>query len=188
MAECKKYTPIDSLKPLITYVGAGFDDTLEDQLITKSATEKSILKYTPKDASERFTNREALKKWQSKGRSVYWLIGDGDDLAGLIWYGKSEFPLDINLEDTPEYTFAIRIYEGYAGKGLAKPFMAQSLKIFVEDSLENNYPSIWLQTDTDNGAALSAYSKFGYIEVARDEKRVTMILPKQKVQTIINNL
>lgn len=186
MSDIKKFPVNEQIQPTVEFLAYGNDENLENQLITKSL-QPNILKFTPKDSSGRFSDLDSYRKWQAKGRILHWLIGPNSDLAGIIWYGESEFPIDLELEDTPTYTFAIRIYDGYAGKGLAKPFMAQSLQILAKQLEEKSQqiPTIWLQTDTDNPAAISAYTKFGYEEICRDEKRVTMVLYSSKIAQLI---
>lgn len=179
----------ERMKPLITNLAVGRDAGLEAQLIAKSRQE-NILKFTPKDASKRFGDAPMLEQWLAKGREIHWLLGADRDLAGIIWYGKSEFPLsDVTLPEAPEETFAIRIYDGYAGHGLARPFMKLSLKTHVTLKKQRGEPvtGIWLQTDIDNPAAAAAYVKFGYQEVARDEKRVTMVLSSEQIQAIADS-
>jgi GNAT superfamily N-acetyltransferase len=178
MSDLLRLPPDEAMKPLITGLAVGDDPGFVRQLIKKSR-EPAILKYTPKDAARRFGDADMFAAWQAKGREVHWLLGEGDDLAGIIWYGASDFPLkDLELPQTPGETFAIRLYEGYAGHHLARPFMALSLKAHLQLKRKRGEPvtGIWLQTDTTNPAAIAAYTKFGYREVARDEKRVTMIL------------
>jgi len=185
-SELHKYPVDDKLKPVCEFIAVGSDAELENQLIQKSMQE-NIVKFTPKDSLKRFGNMEMLNTWRSKGRRIFWLIGPGNDLAGIIWYGESEFPLDLKLDETPNETFAIRIYDGYNGMGLSNPFMRQSLRIYVEEKLKNgdNPPIIWLETDVDNIPAIKSYTKFGYTEVYRDEKRVTMVLPSANLKSAI---
>jgi RimJ/RimL family protein N-acetyltransferase len=181
-----KKVPADKdLQPLIRAVATGSDPDLERQLIEKSR-EPSILKYTPKDSSRRFRDQKSLEAWRAGGREVYWLLGQDDDLAGIIWYGKKDFPLDIDLPDRPTETFAIRIYDGYNGHGLAVPSMRQTLRMHaLAAASRGEAPAgIWLETDVDNPAALHVYDKFGYREVARDDKRVTMVLPPSEITAI----
>lgn len=184
------YPLADVFEPPVTAIAVGRNSHYESLLAIKSQ-ESNILQYTPKDAAERFATPEMFEQWYKKGREIHWLITDDDDVAGIIWYGASNFPLDWNklsLPEEPTETFAIRIYDGYAGKGLARPFMTQSLVIHAKRAQEFNQPiqCIWLETDIDNAAALAAYSKFGYQEVARNEKRVTMVLSVEIILQIIS--
>ena len=158
---------------------------LINQLIIKSKQD-NILRSTPKDASSRFVSVEHFHAWKSKGRVVHWLVSESDDLAGIIWYGKAKFPQDVSYQSKPDYTFAIRLYDGYQGHGLAVPFMKQSLKIFDSDLRDSGevLQSIWLQTDVDNGAAIHVYSKVGYREITRDNKRVTMVIDRFAIDEI----
>lgn len=176
----------ETMAPLTEYLAVGSDTDLEDQLIEKSR-QPNILKYTPKDAKERFGDRDMLERWLAKGRVIHWLLGPDNDLAGIIWYGKSKFPLDVQLPETPDETFAIRIYDGYNGHGLAKPFMRLSLQTAARQKQARGEPvtGIWLQTDIDNPAAVAAYTKFGYKEIARNEKRTTMILSSKQIMEMI---
>lgn len=179
----------DSLKPLTEYIASGHDEDLERQLVTKSL-QPHIVEYTPNDSQKRFATVESLREWRlTKNRELHWLLGPEKDLAGIIWYGPSTFPIDINLSEVPEETFAIRLYEGYVGNGLAKPFMKQSLRLAVEQKREKNQMlcGIWLQTDVGNEAAVASYSKFGYQEVHRDEKRVTMIMVPSQILAAVDS-
>lgn len=175
----------DSMKPITTHLAVGQDSALDEQLIRKSQ-EPNILKYTPNDASKRFGSIDALNKWRAKGREIHWLLGADNDLAGIIWYGKSEFPVQMELPEIPQETFAIRIYDGYSGHGLARPFMTLSLRTAVrlKQQRGEKVVGIWLQTDLDNEAACAAYTKFGYQEVARDGQRITMVLPSEQILAI----
>ncbi len=183
-----RIVPADGvLKPYIMSIGVGNDSDLERQLIAKSK-QPNILKYTPKDSAERFSDHDAFRAWQAGGRELYWLIGPSGDLAGVVWYGKREFPIDMKLADKPDETFAIRLYEGYSGHGLAGAAMTQTLRMHVASAHERGdaTPGLWLETDTDNAAALKAYARFGYEEVHRTPQRVTMLLTPHKIERIIS--
>jgi hypothetical protein len=170
----------DKLSPYVKYIAVGEDDSLKAQLMEKSS-QPHILASTPKDAAERFGNSEMFDKWQKKGRTIHWLIGNNGDLAGVIWYGDEEMP-ETKTQNAPNLTFAIRLYENYLGKGLSVPFMKQSLDILVRsfDDL-SKFNGIWLQTDVSNKPAVAAYEKFGYVEVSKSGDRTTMVLDKSKV-------
>lgn len=178
--------PVDAeMQQVVQKISTAIRPDYIDQLINKSR-ELNIVKYTPKDSTKRFVDREHFDKWLNKGRTVHWLLSKSDDLAGIIWYGKADFPDGVNYDPKPEYTFAIRLYDGYQGHGLAVPFMKQSLKIFDSDSRDSGevLQSIWLQTDVDNGAAIHVYSKVGYREITRDNKRVTMVIDRFAIDEI----
>ncbi len=176
----------EDLRPLITHVATGADDSLERQLFQKSK-QPNILKYTPKDAAKRFGDKEMFDTWKAGGRELYWLLGEKNDLAGIIWYGVKAFPLKTELPEPPSETFAIRLYDGYSGHGLAVPAMKQTLALHAKAAQTGGKPiaGIWLETDTDNPAALAVYTKLGYQEVHRDTERVTMVLPASEIRRII---
>jgi hypothetical protein len=163
----------EDLKPLITGIATGSDRGLDQQLIEKSR-QANILKYTPNDAAKRFGSQSMLDNWRAAGREIHWLLGANNDLAGIIWYGKKPLPLKVKLPETPAETFAIRLYDGYTGHKLAVPFMRQSLAIHVQNQEAKGEPAnaLWLETGT----------RFGYREVHRDEKRVTMVLDTDKIK------
>jgi GNAT superfamily N-acetyltransferase len=180
------YDVDDVMRPLVRQLATGWAASLEKQLIQKSHQE-NILKHTPKDAAQRFSDSEAVKAWLAKGREVHWLLGSDEDLAGIIWYGPAEPPHPIDTDGLVPETFAIRLYDGYVGKGLARPFMLQSLRVLVDERKASGkpLPFIWLETDIDNIPAVTSYTKFGYEEISRDTKRITMVLPPQKIQFIL---
>lgn len=177
-SDLQKY-PFPANEANIANLEVGRSTDLENQLITKSS-QSNILKFTPRDHNERFTSPESIDKWFSKGRELHWLVSDSGDLAGIIWYGQSY--LD-NTATGPNYTFAIRLYDRYAGKGLAGTFMRQSLKIFAEHIRVSGaeFTGIWLKTDVVNAAAVAAYTKFGYVETTRDDVRVTMKMDEEQI-------
>jgi GNAT superfamily N-acetyltransferase len=178
--------PAKELTPIIKKFVVGIDDDLVNQLIKKSRQDH-IKSSTPKDISERFGDIKMFTEWNEQGRVMHWLVGDNDDLAGVIWYGKKKFPNDNNQKVSANNTFAIRIYEGYAGQGLAKPFMKQSLQLYLK-SLKNNHDDnveIWLSTSVNNFPAIAVYTKFGYKEIYRTNEQVFMILPQEVILGIL---
>lgn len=180
------HTADTNMQPLVLNVATGWSDALEAQLIEKSRQE-NILLHTPKDAAQRFADHDAVQAWREKGREVHWLLGPDQDLGGIIWYGPSEPPQNIDTKGAQPETFAIRIYDGYVGNGLARPFMTQSLRILAEDRQKRGepLPLIWLETDIDNIPALTSYTKFGYEEYTRDDIRVLMTLAPDKIKAIL---
>lgn len=186
-ADAKQVPVTDDMKPITEFLVADNEQPdLIDQLIEKTK-QPHIMQSTPKDSSTRFNSMESFLAWQAKGRFIHWLIGPKRDLGGIIWYGPKDFPFpEIKLDEHPDYSFAIRLYEGYVGHRLARPFMVLSIKALVaaKEAAGEKVPGIWLQTDTDNEAALAAYTKFGYKEVHRDEERVTMVLDSAAIKDI----
>ena len=180
------YLADEAMQQIVERIATGWDDNLEQQLIEKSRQE-NILLHTPKDSTQRFKNNDTVHAWLAKGREVHWLLGPKRDLAGIIWYGPAAPPHDIDTNGIVPETFAIRIYDGYVGKGLARPFMLQSLRILVDDRISQGklMPFIWLETDIDNIPAVTSYTKFGYEEIARDEKRIMMVLHPEKIHNML---
>lgn len=138
------------------------------QIIEKSNQER-MLKTVPRDSSERLKNPEAYKSWASKGILFFALTDYSSNVGGLIWFERRENPLAPDAETT----FAIRIYDGYEGRGLAKPFM--NVAHFMLPKLMDVSPNVWLETDVDNDPARGLYKSFGYEEIGiTDAGRVLM--------------
>jgi hypothetical protein len=179
----------EDMKSVVQCIAVGDSERLMDELIIKS-TQPHILEFTPKDASERFVNREAYHNWHNNGHQVHWLLNKEYDLAGIIWYRNKQIPIKIQSPTNPVETFAIRLYEGYVGHHLSVPFMKESLKIEVElkrrDGLKTE--AIWLETKVENIAAVKSYLKLGYEEVYRDETKVVMIMSSDKVNEIADSI
>jgi GNAT superfamily N-acetyltransferase len=178
ITDLRLVTPNPVLKPTISNIATGRDADLERQLIQKSH-QPHILEHTPNDAAKRFTSAEALTEWLQNDRRIYWLVGPKHDLAGIVWFGPKEFPLDMQLPVKPTDTFAIRLYEGYTGKGLANPFLAQAFELEAEWAKGRGElpPIVWGETDADNPAALSTYLKNGFQRIHQQGKRITLVRP-----------
>jgi ribosomal protein S18 acetylase RimI-like enzyme len=147
----------------------GLRPELVGQLVKKSKQE-TILRTCPGDAAERFSDASAVERWLQKGREVYALTPN-KNLAGVIWYGEKKFPLQVPGDGSslPRHTFAIRLYDNYRGRGLAKPFMQDTLKDYMEtlyyQGLTDTVNGLWLGVDVDNEPAKKLYSDFGYMRV-----------------------
>jgi hypothetical protein len=138
------------------------------QIIEKSKQER-IQRTVPKDTTVRFKDIDTYKVWASTGKLFFALTDYSGDVGGLIWFSKHQHSL-VPEADT---TFAIRIYDGYEGRGLAKPFM--SVAHFLLPKLMAVSPHVWLETDTNNAPALLLYQSFGYRHVETSEtERVLM--------------
>jgi RimJ/RimL family protein N-acetyltransferase len=173
-------TTIDQLQ-IIT----GRDHHFETQLLTKSR-QSHVLKNTPNDARERFTDQVSFEQWFKKGREIYWLVGPNRDLAGIFWHGPKSLPEGVTSAEPAGETFGIRLYEGYIGHGLATPFLRECLRraARLRQTHSQSLTGFWLETDLDNQAARAVYAKLGFIEVHHDAKRATMVLSTTKLKEL----
>lgn len=139
-----------------------------DQLIDYSLTDDAVAKFT--SDRERFKDREAFAKWKEKGREIFTLTNENDDLLGIIWLGIKKLPERNYLEkvDSEKYqsSFAIRIYGEARGKGLSLDFMKDCLKM----------DGVWLEVSDDNLAAKSLYGKFGFRQVSEVDENNKIIM------------
>ena len=169
---------------LALYTGA--NSWYRDQIIAKSH-EPHILKHTPKDAESRFTDIVAFDKWYAKGRKLFMLANGSGELGGIVWYGKEKAPDYLKTE--ANHTFAIRLYEGFMGQGLGKPFMKTTLDSYMRGLTQqdlNEFGGIWLETCDDNDAAMALYPKFGFEIMANDKERVGMVLSPESIREILS--
>lgn len=154
------------------YQAQELPDIFLDQLISKSR-EPHVLEYEGhEDAGGRFLDRQAFKSWARDKKRIFYLLLDGKNLAGVIWFGNRENP---HIDKSYNLTFAIRLYEGFVGKGLSKQFMN-----VAHAGMEEYYPgeNIWLDFAADNLAAQKAYESFGYKYLVKHDGRIIMGLNK----------
>lgn len=146
----------------------GILDKQVKQLIEYSLTDETVAKFT--SDKERFKNEESFLEWKKKGREIFTLNNNNDDLLGIVWLGLKELPeRNYQIEIDPEKyksSFAIRIYGEARGKGLAIDFMKQCLKM----------NGVWLEVSNDNLAAKSLYSKFGFRQASEIDKNNKIIM------------
>jgi GNAT superfamily N-acetyltransferase len=117
------------------------------------------------------------------------LANNRGDLGGVVWYGREEPPDYLSDATAANHTFAIRLYEGYHGKGLGRPFMKTTLESYINGltALErSDVGGIWLETCDDNEAALALYEKFGFEVVGNDKERVGMVLSPESIREILS--
>jgi GNAT superfamily N-acetyltransferase len=162
---------VEHLKDLNIFAGRGLSE--EDRA---RSFRPHIIQNT--DDGSRFADSSAFLEWARKGRILYCLTDEKFDLGGLIFFGKKHH------DGVPkcDVTFAIRLYEGYVGRGLAKPFMRTA----HEHVAQHYYPGLngfWLETAVKNEPARQLYHSFGYIAVAADESsagRIVMEYPRRE--------
>lgn len=139
--------------------------------IAEIASQEGIREFCPNDISKRFGDEPMMEKWLGKngGRGMFLLYEtQSGDLAGYGWAGAGEY------EELPECmtTFAIRLNERMAGKGLGKPFtdVIVSGSVMLFSALH-----IGLETWGSNTAAVRTYLKAGAVLVTtKDAVRPTL--------------
>lgn len=138
-------------------VERGWSASIAEQLPLLSR-QPHILEHTPNDADRRFRDKQAAEAWYAdprKNSRVYTLGRGTTAIAGLAWVSDQSHPAVAEAA----HTFAIRLYDGYRGRGLALPFA----RIVHDDFLAGSPDGpIWLETDTDNLAAQKIYHRLGY--------------------------
>lgn len=140
----------------------GLNRALREQLVLKS-TEPEIIRWTPRDASERFTSTESVELREAD--TEYYALIDNEDLAGIVWFSP-------RAREDSNYTFAIRLYRGYAGRGLATGLLHSAVEDFAR--IHPQERSIWLSVDKDNAAARHLYEKSGFVSIIDEDTREIM--------------
>ena len=150
----------------------GISKNQTTQLISLTKRDSEITKYT--NDIKRFGDLTKYKKW-SNGKEIYTLTDDQKNLLGIIWFSKKETP------EVPKatYTFAIRIYPPIRGKGYAKKFMEESIKLFKSPiNNQNDKKILWLSTMISNIKAINLYKSFGFTIVRENNGKLFMLLSK----------
>ena len=170
--------PIEINHPLIKermdaaglVINKGWDPALASGLVIHSL-EPDIVRATPRDATERFSDISTAMEWNNnpeKARIVYSLFRAAE-LAGVIWFSKQSF-------EGADKTFAIRMYESARGMGFAKPF-AQA--VHYDHEVVSGYDGdTWLETGKENISARQLFPQLQYEEVESVdllEHRIRMI-------------
>jgi hypothetical protein len=164
-------------------VERGYTDELVARLVEKSRQER-IVQHCPRDSAERFASPQAFEKWRTKehGRSPYFLTDNEGDLAGIAWFGCSQLDEEVVPDFPPNHKFAVRIYDGYDGRGLAKGFIRAATEDYLQqlagESRSDDFNGFHLQADAGNLGARRLYESIGYVGVDanEDSERITMIL------------
>lgn len=122
------------------------------QLIKYANNDETVKKNT--SDAKRFKDRESFENWFKKGRKIYSLVNENDDLMGISWFGP----------EGEGFTFGLRIYGEARGKGLGYGFLKETMDDYMK---EEEYQralnkDIWLETSKDNIAAIKIYEKLGF--------------------------
>jgi len=123
-----------------------------EQLVNYANCDESVRKFT--SDPKRFKSKETFNEWLRKGRKIYALVDDEDNLMGITWFGK----------EGEAFTLAIRIYGRARGKGLGYGFLKETIEDFMEgeEYLKSENKDWWLETSKDNIAAIKIYEKLGF--------------------------
>lgn len=148
-------------------------DNLIEQLV-ESSRQPHVMEHEAdedvgtSEAPGRFFDITSFKKWASGKSRIVYLLLDSEDIetakvGGIIWYGQR----DHAMSSDANVTFAIRIYEGFVGKGLGTPFMQATHDDLGREKLLKG--GLWLDLVEGNDRAEHLYKKMGYSEVWRGE-------------------
>ena len=116
---------------------------------------------------DRFKSLNTLASWEKRKKIIYTLVDSQLRLRGIIWFGKKSMPKGTGNKlrsKKSTYTFAIRIYPPFRGKGLAKKFMKAAIKDFIFSNRGAKNSTLWLETIKGNEIAKNLYGKFGFIK------------------------
>lgn len=149
---------------------SGFREVLRDK-----SNQPHIRATTPKDSAQRFASDETFDEWWDKGRVIESFY-EGEELAAIIWFSYEHY----NGQLLIPATFAIRIYEGYVGKGLGLEIMRRAHQDYF-----TQYPTdfVYLDVLADNEPAIRLYTKFGYEIIGEygegNDRHFTMIYDRR---------
>lgn len=148
-------------------------------LIEFSLNDPQVLKFT--SDNKRYSSLKNFQKNKHK-RYYYSLIGENNDLAGLIWFTKKSIPIG-KYNHKFEYqkyglTFALRIYDKYRGKGLSYPFLKSAYFKYKKTNIykTNKNNKLWIRVNKNNVPALKTYYKFGLKNITDTKLHKKLIL------------
>lgn len=122
----------------------------------------SVLKYCPKDCTERFKDLPTIQKWLEKERLAFLLKEQSTGaLAGVAWTGPGTSPHIAG----GKLTGGVRLSEDFQGLGLATPFLS-----VVLEHTKAYYSSdqMWFECWQSNAGAVHIYQKLGF-EIVQTE-------------------
>lgn len=123
------------------------------QLIEYTKDDPLVDKFT--SDKKRFLDKFSFEEWLKKGRKIYSLVDEKDNLLGITWFGH----------EGEGFTLAIRIYGPARGKGLAESLLRETMEKFkkTKDYVESPDKNWWLETAEDNLPARKIYEKLGFV-------------------------
>jgi hypothetical protein len=131
------------------------------------AGQTGVREFCANDTNRRFATEEMAEEWQKKGRLFFQLRDLGrSSLIGYGWTGPERCG---ELPDC-ENTFAERLSEEVAGRGLGAPFAV----VIASGSVALDVCKVGLETWGSNTAAVRSYLKAGAeLVTTRDDQRPT---------------
>lgn len=137
---------------LIGKVRKGLSEKNIGQLIEYANNDEEVQRFT--SDAKRFKNKESYNEWLKKGRTIYGLVDQEDNLLGITWFG----------EEGNGFTLAIRTYEGARHKGFSYNFLKETMNDFMngDEYKEAENKGWWLETSRDNLHATVLYEKLGF--------------------------
>jgi hypothetical protein len=127
-------------------VTVGRNEEVFNQLVENSR-QPHMRRMVPKDERSRFSSQEAAEAWYGRGRFLVTYWDEEDKVAAIDWFGPSSLQkeldelrekaeknqavipelqlpgahIDFEAPEGADHTFAIRLYDGFAGKDFPKP-------------------------------------------------------------------
>lgn len=146
----------------------GWSEELAEQLVVHSR-EPEMIRWVPRDASQRFRDVDSAHEWYRTRRRVVYALARRAMLDGIAWFSEEQ-----KEGYDADHTFAIRMYEGSRGRGLAGRFMEVAHRNFERQGRSEH--GIWLETDERNTAALHLYESHCYVMAGKSKAgRITMV-------------
>lgn len=175
------------------HICQGITDMQVAQLINFTNTDALVRRNTSDE--KRFKDIETYDRWKSKGRTVYTLADEGQNLLGIIWLGNEPLPeksflFPLNSSDYAT-TLAMRIYGYVRGKGIAKAFLIPTLRHFICQGEGNKSSSgIWIETSVDNTPVLRSFSSVGFTQATEQDerKKIIMVAGIKNILTLLYQL
>lgn len=132
-------------------VHRGFNRGIAEHLVERSR-QPIIQAMAPRDERERFTDVDTALDWSASSPDrIFYSLAQSAHLAGVIWFTPTQL-LDAH------YTFAVRVYEPYSGRGLGAAFGE-----VAHGDLEKEYEgAIWADVHVNNQPSQRLARKLGY--------------------------
>lgn len=149
--------------------------------LIKYSNNDELVRVNTQDA-RRFADQAAFEQWIITPKEIYTLTDNSQALLGLIWLKPQQLPEKnyTTLFDKEKFgiTFAIRLYEKARGKGYSKPFLDWAFDEYKKNEQYNQteQKGIWLETRSNNLAAISLYEKFGFMTVSSPDENDRIIM------------